>query len=110
MKTKRTAGILSKEPYKALASLFLSIVLALSLSSISCVLPESYAYASVNKTDVIGKGTLEDRVIPASFAPNVDSKYVYLCDSEGNVYFSREAETQTPIASVTFLLSSTVSA
>ncbi len=80
-------------------------VLAVSLSF--ALVPDA-AFAGVAKTDVIAGETVESRGLVVSQCPSVDATYVYVVDGDGTVYFERDADTQTHIASVTKIMTAIV--
>jgi D-alanyl-D-alanine carboxypeptidase (penicillin-binding protein 5/6) len=66
------------------------------------------ANAEVQKTDIVGTDTMENRGIAATDMPSIDAKYAYVADSEGNIYFERNALEPTQIASITKVMTALV--
>ena len=59
------------------------------------------AYADVRRADVILGQSIDSRGLSLSQCPSVDAEYVYVCDDAGEVYFERNAQSATQIASIT---------
>lgn len=86
----------------------LSILLALALVC-SCSAPSvDDAFADARGTDVIYGETVEDRGLSVSDCPSIDAEYAIVMDSEGNVYFERNATDSTQIASITKVMTAIV--
>ena len=66
------------------------------------------AYAEVRKADVIAGVTVEQRDIAVAACPSVDAEYAVLIDSDGTVYFERNAHEPTQIASITKVMTAIV--
>ena len=79
-----------------------SVALALSL-----VVPAT-AHAEVRKADVIAGLTVEQRDIAVAACPSVDAEYAVLIDSDGTVYFDRNAYEPSQIASITKVMTAIV--
>ena len=80
-------------------------VLAVSLSF---ALVPATAFAGVAKTDVVAGETVESRGLAVSQCPSVDATYVYVIDGNGTLYFERDPDKQTHIASVTKIMTAIV--
>ena len=80
-------------------------VLAVSLSF---ALMPATAFAGVAKTDVVAGETVESRGLAVSQCPSIDATYAYVVDGNGMVYFERNPDTQTHIASVTKIMTAIV--
>ena len=59
------------------------------------------AYAEVRKADIVTGETVEQRGLTIAQCPSIDAQYCVVMDSEGTVYFERDADVQTQIASIT---------
>lgn len=68
----------------------------------------SAAWAEVRKADVIAGTSVEDRGLTVADCPSVDADYVALVDANGTVYFERESQTPTKIASITKVMTAIV--
>lgn len=66
------------------------------------------AFGEVRKDDLIGGETVELRGMPASSAPAINANYSILVDSDGNVYFERNADEPTQVASTTKMMTAIV--
>lgn len=88
-----------------LAQKFLRFTLSLAL--VCCFLPAS-AEADSRQNDIIGNRTLSESGITASSAPSISAAYAYVADSEGNVYFQRDAQMKSNIASITKIMTAIV--
>ena len=81
-------------------ALFLSF--ALVLAGISPV------YADVRLADIVYGESVEDRSLSVAQCPSIDAQYAYVMDTEGTVYFQRNADTETQIASITKVMTAIV--
>lgn len=79
---------------------------ALSLA-LAFFLP-SYAFAEVQRTDVILGQTMESRGLSASECPSIDAKYAIVVSGDGTDYFERNAAEATNIASITKIMTAVV--
>ena len=108
MTAKRDSGsICARLPFgrralSALCSLLLACSLALSCAG------AGPAWAGVRKADVVAGETVESRGLATTDCPSIDATYAYVVDSDGTVYFERDADTQTHIASVTKIMTAIV--
>ena len=66
------------------------------------------AFAGVAKTDVVAGETVESRGLAVSQCPSIDATYAYVVDGNGTVYFERDPDKQTHIASVTKIMTAIV--
>ena len=80
----------------------LCIALAFAFS-----VPQS-ALAEVRKADIVGDSTVESLGLTVSECPSIDCDYAILVDSEGTVYFERNADMPTQIASITKVMTAIV--
>lgn len=87
-------------------ALVAALALAMALV-ISAALPIA-AHAEVRKADVIAGLTVEQRDIAVASCPSVDAEYAVLIDSDGAVYFDRNANEPTQIASITKVMTAIV--
>ena len=87
----------------------LSALCACALAvSLSFALVPATAFAGVAKTDVVAGETVESRGLAVSQCPSIDATYAYVVDGNGTVYFERNPDTQTHIASVTKIMTAIV--
>ena len=84
----------------------IAAVCALSMCATLC-LPAS-AWAEVRKADIIGDSTVEALDLTVAQCPDVEATYACLMDSDGNIYFQRDATTSATIASVTKIMTAIV--
>lgn len=85
------------------------VILACALSA-TLTIPTfpADALADVRKTDIVSGETVESRGLTAAEAPSVDAEHVCVMDADGNVYFERNADEETKIASITKVMTATV--
>ena len=86
-----------------LLSLALAAALAFSLS-----LAPAAAMADVRKADVVFGQTVDARGLSIAQCPSIDAEYALVMDSEGTVYFERNATSPTQIASITKVMTAVV--
>ena len=79
----------------------LNIAMAAVLSFAVSLILVSPAFAEVRKADIIGDSTVDSLGLTVSECPNLECDYAILADSDGNVYFQRDAQTAAQIASIT---------
>ncbi|MEC4184129.1 D-alanyl-D-alanine carboxypeptidase family protein [Adlercreutzia sp. R21] len=84
----------------------LRALLAAALAA-SVLLPAP-AFADVRGTDQLLGTTVAERGLPAVACPNVTARYAFVMDAAGTVYFSREADVQSHIASITKVMTAIV--
>ena len=77
-------------------------------ASLSFALVPATAFAGVAKTDVVAGETVESRGLAVSQCPSIDATYAYVVDGNGTVYFERDPDKQTHIASVTKIMTAIV--
>ena len=108
MTAKRdSSGARARVPFGARAfSALCSLLLACSFA-LSCATWQP-AWAGVRKADVVAGETVESRGLTTSQCPSIDAKYAYVVDEDGTVYFERDPDTQTHIASVTKIMTAIV--
>ncbi len=83
------------------------VALCLTLSSFGGIAPQT-AWADTRGSDIIAGYSAEQRSLPASLCPSIDADFAMLVDGQGRVYFSRDAQTQTHIASITKVMTAIV--
>ena len=83
----------------------LALVLGASLLSMGLA---TQAHADVRKSDLIAGKSVEDRGIAAIKCPSIDAEFAMLVDSDGFVYFERNADVSAQIASVTKVMTAVV--
>ncbi len=66
------------------------------------------AYADVRKADVIYGVSVDSRGLSVAQCPSIDAEYALVMDSEGTVYFERNAADSTQIASITKIMTALV--
>lgn len=80
----------------------LAVVLSATLAA------PGVAAADVRRNDFVMDQTVEARNIPPTACPSVDADYVMLVDSEDTVYFRRNIQERTHIASITKIMTALV--
>lgn len=66
------------------------------------------AFADIKGTDYVGSTTVADRDLTVTEVPTINAKYGILVDSQGNVLWSRNADTQSAMASITKVMTAVV--
>lgn len=92
--------------HPSLAARVLAVALAAALGMAALGAPA--AFADVRGDDLIEDRTVTQRGLPAIACPNVTAEHVYVMDSEGFVYFARDAQTRSHIASITKVMTAIV--
>ena len=98
----------SNHPASSGRARFLACVLAFSLALASVVGLPASASADVRKADVVYGQTVESRGLSVAQSPNIDAEYAVVMDSNGTVYFERNAQSPTQIASITKIMTGVV--
>ncbi len=90
--------------------LAVSAILSLLLVFCGTVVPlgQPSALADVRKADVVMGQTVDSRGLAVAQCPNIAAEYVLVCDDEGTVYFERNAQEKTAIASITKVMTAIV--
>lgn len=70
--------------------------------------PASDACAEVRKTDAVLGVSVDSRGLSAEQCPSIDAQYAVVMDSEGTVYFERDAYAPAQIASITKVMTALV--
>lgn len=83
---------------------FVCAILSYALLSICPV----SAFADTRETDTIGNRTIIQSASIATENPSISANYAYVVDSDGLVYFQRDAYTRTNIASITKIMTAAV--
>lgn len=73
----------------------------------ACLLPAA-ASAEVRRADVVMGSTVEERGLTVAQCPSIDALYACVMDEDGTVYFERDAESPTQIASITKIMTAVV--
>lgn len=81
--------------------------LALAFALAAALLPAS-ALADVRKADVVLGQTVDARGLSIAQCPSIDAEYALVMDSNGTVYFERNATSPTQIASITKIMTAIV--
>ena len=89
---------------------FVSILAAVALAAVAfcCVCMPQTANAEVRKADVIAGVTVEDRGLTIAECPSIDCEYAVLVNQDGTVYFSRNGDDSSQIASITKVMTAIV--
>lgn len=73
-----------------------------------CTSTPTVAMAAVQGDDYVGATTVTDRGLNITEAPVIDASYGILCDADGTVLWSRGADTQASIASITKIMTAII--
>ena len=79
-----------------------AIALSLLLVQVPCAL------ADIRGTDYVGYTTITDRNLTVTEAPTISADYGILCAADGTVLWSRDADTQSAMASITKVMTAVV--
>ena len=81
----------------------------IAITALLCVLLlPAAAFGEVRKDDLVGGDTVERRGLPANLAPAIAANSSILVDSDGKVYFERNADERVQIASITKIMTALV--
>lgn len=85
-------------------------LLALAVTVASCGLPGGAlpAFAAARGTDIVGGSVATARGLDMMNAPSIEANYAYVVDSNGTVYFERDADAKTHIASITKIMTAII--
>ena len=92
------------KPWLSAARVCVALFLSFALVSAGV----SPAYADVRLADIVYGESVEDRSLSVAQCPSIDAQYAYVMDTEGTVYFQRNADTETQIASITKVMTAIV--
>ena len=84
------------------------LLCAVALCAALCVVPVDLAHADVRKADVIAGSTVEARGYTVADCPFIDAQFAAVASPDGVVYFSRNADEKTQIASITKVMTAIV--
>ena len=73
-----------------------------------CLPLPAAAFADVRKADVVLGQTVDARGLSVAQCPSIDAEYALVMDAEGTVYFERNAQSPTQIASITKVMTAIV--
>lgn len=68
----------------------------------------AHASADVRQSDIVAGMSVESRGLNSATCPSIVAEYAYVVDDSGKVYFERDADTQTHIASITKVMTALV--
>ena len=87
-----------------------SAIAAVAIAAVAfcCVWAPQDAHAEVRKADVIAGVSVEDRGLTIAECPSIDAEYAVLVDQDGTVYFGRNADDSSRIASITKVMTAIV--
>lgn len=87
--------------------LALSLLLVSLIAGSGLAAPAS-ALASTLDSDIICGSAVKDRDLSSSDAPDIEARHAIVMDANGTIYFERDADTQTKIASITKVMTAIV--
>lgn len=91
------------------SKIFASIAIAFAMvASAFSPLAASSAFADSRDTDLIGNRTLGERGLLAVDAPSIDARHAYVIGEDGTVYFDRDSDAESRIASITKIMTALV--
>ena len=82
-----------------------ALACALALSGAAWTAP---AFADVRKADVVYGQTVDARGLAVAQCPSIDAEYAMVMGADGTVYFERNAQSPTQIASITKIMTGVV--
>lgn len=84
-----------------------ALVLSLALALGGALAPGA-AFAEVRKADIVLGETVDARGLSVAQCPGVEAEYAIVMDADGKVYFERNADAPTQIASITKIMTAVV--
>ncbi len=84
------------------------VLLATALAAACSLCTPAFAFAEVFDTDLVMGKTVADRGLSEDECPDVEASNAILVGADGTVYFSREADAQVKIASITKVMTAVV--
>lgn len=87
---------------------FARTALALLLSALLACSAPFCAFADVRLADIVYGESVEALGLSVAQCPSIDAQFAYVMDTEGTVYFERNANTETQIASITKVMTAIV--
>ncbi len=82
---------------------FVCVFMAASIAMAPCA-----AQAEVRRADVIAGSTVEELGLTVAECPSIDARFAVLVDANGNVFFARDADQPSRIASITKVMTAIV--
>lgn len=79
-----------------------------STALVACIAMPGVAYADVRQDDLVVGKSVADRELDDASCPDILAEYAYVIDSDGHIYFQRNDEAATNIASVTKIMTALV--
>ena len=86
----------------------LIVAAVIAISSLLAASISTPAYADVREDDIIIGKTVRERDLTLAQAPNIEAEYACVMDTDGNVYFDRNMNDETNIASVTKIMTAVI--
>ena len=86
----------------------MACALAFTLTFSSAFALPASAFADVRKADVVYGQTVDARGLAVAQCPNIDAEYALVMGADGTVYFERNAQSPTQIASITKIMTGVV--
>lgn len=83
-------------------------MLAIFCALLGCWAFPAHASADVRQSDIVAGMSVESRGLNSITCPSIVAEYAYVVDDSGKVYFERDADTQTHIASITKVMTALV--
>ena len=87
---------------------FLRNSIIVVLAACLFLLPVSPSFAAIQGSDYVGSTTVTDRNLTITEAPTIDAKCGILCNSDGTVLWSRGADDEQAMASITKVMTAIV--
>lgn len=84
------------------------LVTCLLTVALMCAWVPAAAFADVRDTDVIGMRTVAESGAVAANTPSISANHAYVVDSDGTVYFQRDPDAASNIASITKIMTAAV--
>lgn len=100
----------SIEASRGLAIRIWTVLVALAVAMGACLAPSGaqFAHAAARGTDIVGGDGATSRGLNMMNAPSIEANYAYVAASDGTVYFERDADAKTHIASITKIMTAIV--
>ena len=98
----------TKKPIAACIWAAALLAVCFCVAAVASAVAPNAAYAEVRKADLIMGDTVENRQLTVSQCPDIEAQYAYVVDEDGTVYFERDADEETQIASITKVMTAIV--
>lgn len=85
-----------------------AVIISMAFALFMMVFPVNPAYGEVRRSDMIRGVSVEDAGLTAVHCPSIEAEHAMLIDSNGKVYFARDATSPAQIASITKVMTAII--